>query len=91
MSEVSSTPAHGGDGSPERSELARTVVGELLSGPCQGAAVFVGGSFLGPDATPTSDLDLVVLFDRVATAWRETLQVQGTTVEVFAHDVETFA
>lgn len=91
MSDARSALAHGAAGAPERSERARAIVGELLSGPCQGAAVFVGGSFLGPAATPTSDLDLVVLFDRVATAWRETLRVRGTTVEVFAHDPETFA
>lgn len=91
MSDVQSALTNDTAGSSDRLGLARAIVEELLSGAYQDAAVFIGGSFLGPAATPTSDLDLVAVFDRVATAWRETLQIRGTTVEVFAHDPETFA
>lgn len=73
-------------------ELAGETVADLLATSCAGAAVAVaGGSFLRSDATPTSDLDLVVLFPRLQAAWRETLLVRGATVEVFAKDPSALA
>ena len=39
----------------------------------------------------SSDLDVVVLFDHVANAWRESFHFRGWPVEVFAHDPGTLA
>ena len=50
----------------------------------------VGGSIARGEATPTSDIDLLLLFDHVDRAWRDTLKVAGQTVELFGHDAATF-
>jgi predicted nucleotidyltransferase len=50
----------------------------------------IGGSIARGEATPTSDIDLLLVFDRVEHAWRETLKIDGRTVELFAHDAATF-
>jgi Nucleotidyltransferase domain len=55
------------------------------------AAILLAGSVARGTATPASDLDLVLLFDRLSHAWRETVTVNGLTVELFAHDRETLA
>ena len=54
-------------------------------------ALFCGGSIVRGEGTPTSDLDVVVLFERVERAWRDSFYFQGYPVEVFAHDHETLA
>jgi predicted nucleotidyltransferase len=74
----------------DRWAIAQSIVSKLLSEKYPKAeAAFVGGSFARGDATPTSDVDLILLFSAVDYAWRETLSVDGTTVEVFAHDQGT--
>jgi predicted nucleotidyltransferase len=73
----------------ERWLLAERIVGKVLEGYPKAVAAFVGGSFARGDATPTSDIDLVILFASVAHAWRETISVEGTTVELFCHDLNT--
>jgi Nucleotidyltransferase domain len=50
----------------------------------------IGGSTARGETTPTSDVDLLLLFDHVACAWRDTLKVAGQTVELFGHDAATF-
>jgi hypothetical protein len=55
------------------------------------AAILLAGSVARGTATPASDLDLVLLFDRLGQAWRETVMLSGLTVELFAHDAETLA
>jgi len=50
----------------------------------------IGGSTARGETTPTSDIDLLLLFDHVDQAWRDTLKVDGQTVELFAHDAATF-
>ncbi|WP_402720986.1 nucleotidyltransferase domain-containing protein [Janthinobacterium rivuli] len=50
----------------------------------------IGGSFATGRQTPSSDIDLLLLFDHVDCAWRDTLVAEGRTVELFAHDVATF-
>ena len=52
-------------------------------------AVLLAGSVARGDATPSSDIDLVLLFERVGNAWRETVSINGIAVEIFAHDPET--
>lgn len=51
--------------------------------------LFCGGSVVRGDGYASSDLDVVVVFDHVETAWRESFYFQGWPVEVFAHDPET--
>lgn len=41
------------------------------------------------EGLPSSDLDVVVLFDSVARAWRESFHFEGWPIEIFAHDSET--
>lgn len=47
------------------------------------------GSILRGDGTPTSDIDLVVVFERLEAAWREAFIAEGFPVEAFVHDLET--
>ena len=53
-------------------------------------AAIIGGSIARGEATPTSDIDLLLLFEKVDRAWRDTLKVDGQTVELFGHDPSTF-
>lgn len=51
--------------------------------------VFVGGSVVRGEATPASDLDVVVVYERLPNAYREAFVYGGWPVEAFVHDVET--
>jgi hypothetical protein len=53
--------------------------------------VFCGGSVVRGEGFPSSDLDVVLLFDRLPNAWRESLHFEGWPIDVFAHDPETLA
>ncbi|MDI3296918.1 nucleotidyltransferase domain-containing protein [Janthinobacterium tructae] len=53
-------------------------------------AAIIGGSFATGRQTPSSDIDLLLLFEHVDCAWRDTLVAEGRTVELFAHDLATF-
>ena len=53
-------------------------------------AAIIGGSFATGRQTPTSDIDLLLLFEHVDCAWRDTIVAEGRTVELFAHDMATF-
>jgi hypothetical protein len=53
--------------------------------------LFCGGSVVRGEGFPSSDLDVVVMFERVEAAWRESLLFEGWPIEVFAHDPETLA
>lgn len=50
---------------------------------------FAAGSFFRDEATAHSDIDLVVVFDRVDHAYRESFRFDGFPVEAFVHDPET--
>lgn len=50
---------------------------------CQ--AAFLAGSVVRGDATPTSDLDIVVITDRPDAPFRESLYFEGWPVEIFVH------
>ena len=52
-------------------------------------AVFLAGSTTRGEGTDTSDLDLVLIFDRLDQAFRESFHHMGWPVEVFAHDPQT--
>jgi hypothetical protein len=53
------------------------------------ACAFVTGSILRGEGTVASDVDLVVIYDRLAAAWRESFIDGGLPVEAFVHDPET--
>jgi hypothetical protein len=68
-------------------ELARRYCTERFPS----AAALLAGSVARGTATPASDLDLVLVFERLGNAWRETVTINGITAEIFAHDPETLA
>lgn len=66
------------------------VAKEILKSRYPNAVVgFVAGSFNRGEATAYSDIDLVVVFEKVEFAWRESFIFSDWQVEVFAHDPET--
>ena len=66
--------------------VART----LLARRYPSAAVsFLAGSVIRGEHTATSDLDIVVVFDELPNAYRESLICDEWPVEVFVHDAET--
>jgi predicted nucleotidyltransferase len=52
-------------------------------------AALVAGSIARGTATPTSDIDIVLIFEQLDNAWRETAAINGITAEFFAHDLAT--
>lgn len=66
------------------------VAKEILKTRYPNAVVgFVAGSFNRGEETAFSDIDLVVVFEKVEFAWRESFTFSDWPVEVFAHDPET--
>lgn len=49
------------------------------------AAAFLAGSVVRGDATPTSDLDMVIITQEIAGAYRESFTYTGWPVEAFVH------
>jgi len=52
-------------------------------------AMFLAGSYVRGQQTKFSDLDLVVVFDRLPAAYRESFRFERFPVEVFVHDPQT--
>jgi hypothetical protein len=52
-------------------------------------AVLAAGSILRGEGTAHSDLDLVVVYGKLACAYRESFRCDGYPVEAFVHDPET--
>ncbi len=73
---------------PEPSEVAELLKVERYP---DARVLFCGGSAVRGDGTQHSDLDVVVVHDSVARAWREAFIFRGWPIEVFAHDLETLA
>ncbi|WP_395448134.1 nucleotidyltransferase domain-containing protein [Aminobacter sp. UC22_36] len=69
-------------------EIAREIVRQRYSGA---ACAFVAGSIMRGQGTTSSDVDLVVVFDRLDAAWREPFVQGGFPVEAFVHDPSTLA
>jgi len=56
----------------------------------EGARVlFLAGSVMRGEATPSSDLDIVVVYERLPNAYREAFVYGGWPVEAFVHDAGT--
>lgn len=51
--------------------------------------IFLAGSIVRGEGTPFSDLDLVVVFENLPTAFRESFYFDGFPIEAFVHDPET--
>lgn len=67
-------------------EAARAIFAERYDGA---RVLFLAGSVVRGEATPTSDLDLVVVYERLPHAYREAFVHAGWPVETFVHDPET--
>src|ERR671921_773911 len=70
--------------SPE--EAARAVWRERYAGA---RVLFLGGSVMRGEATAASDLDVVVVYERLPNAYREAFVYGGWPVEAFVHDAGT--
>src|SRR5918993_4369786 len=68
-------------------EAARRVFAERYA---EARVLFLAGSVIRGEATATSDLDVVVVYERLAHAWRESFSCGGWPVEAFVHDPETW-
>jgi hypothetical protein len=55
----------------------------------EASLLFAAGSIVRGDATPHSDLDLVVVYPSVVAAYRESFVFERLPVEAFVHDPET--
>ena len=51
--------------------------------------IFLAGSVIRGEGTITSDLDLVVIFQQLPAAYRESFRFEGWPIEAFVHDPET--
>ncbi len=67
-------------------EVARRIWRERYAGS---RVLFLAGSVLRGEATPTSDLDIVVVYERLPNAYRESFVYEGWPVEAFVNDPET--
>ena len=66
------------------------ITNEILASKYSDARViFLAGSIMRGEGTPYSDLDLVVIFNKLPTAYRESFYFQGFPIEAFVHDPET--
>jgi hypothetical protein len=67
-------------------DVARRLVADRFT---NANVAFAAGSIVRGEGTPFSDLDLVVVFERLDHAWRESFHFDGVPVEVFVHDPST--
>lgn len=73
-------------------ESALELAGEIVKRRYSGAAcAFAAGSIMRGQGTTSSDIDLVVVFERLDAAWRESFVQEGVPVEAFVHDPSTLA
>jgi hypothetical protein len=74
----------------DRSEALRFLAGYARQHFSAADTVLLCGSTAADRATPTSDLDLIVIFTTIPEgAWRETMDGGGALVEAFCHDLGT--
>ncbi len=72
----------------EALRIAETVFHARYGGA---AFAYVAGSIMRGEGTYLSDIDLVVVFDHLESARRESFIVEGVPIEAFVHDRETLA
>lgn len=56
---------------------------------CNSAAVFLAGSVIRKQETPTSDLDIVVVMPTLKRAYRQSVVANEWPIELFVHSLET--
>ena len=66
--------------------VAKTIYEEKFP---QAQVVFLAGSVVRGEGTPSSDLDLVVVYEKLVSAYRESFKFMNRPVEAFVHDPET--
>jgi len=81
MKRTGSTPA-------EALSIAKAVFHTRYAGA---TFAYAAGSIMRGEGTYLSDIDLVVVFDRLDAARRESFIVDGVPIEAFVHDPETLA
>jgi hypothetical protein len=69
-------------------DAARGIFRERYEGA---RVIFLGGSVMRGEATPASDLDIVVVYERLPNAYREAFVYGGWPVEAFVNDALTLA
>lgn len=67
-------------------QITNRIYTERFSGA---KVIFLAGSIIRGEGTRFSDLDLVVLYQQVRNAYRESFTYEGYPVEAFIHDSET--
>ncbi|SCB25574.1 Nucleotidyltransferase domain-containing protein [Rhizobium hainanense] len=73
-------------------ETAMRATGSVLANRFPGYSfAFASGSIIRGEGRKGSDIDLVVVFDQLETAWRETFIEGDFPFEVFVHDPETLS
>lgn len=70
-------------------EIQKTADAIRLERYSEAKVVFLAGSLVRGEGTSTSDLDLVVIFDRIRCAYRESFMFGQWPVEAFVHDSQT--
>ena len=70
-------------------ELQRTTDAIRAERYTDARVIFLAGSLVRGEGTSTSDLDLVVVFDRLPCAYRESFIYETWPVEAFVHDPQT--
>ncbi|WP_418336537.1 nucleotidyltransferase domain-containing protein [Rhizobium gallicum] len=66
------------------------MTGPVLSARFDGYSfAFAAGSIVRGEGTENSDIDLVVVFERLDRVWRESFVDNGLPFEAFVHDPET--
>jgi hypothetical protein len=75
---------------PDQVESAITAARAILASRFPDARfAIVAGSILRGEGNALSDIDLVVVFEHVDVAWRESFVSEGFPVEAFVHDLGT--
>jgi hypothetical protein len=75
--------------SPDICELKDLVVKLRQEKYPDAKATFFAGSMVRGEGTSTSDLDVVVLYEHLPNAYRDSFNYDGWPVEVFVHDPQT--
>lgn len=73
----------------QTSELTAIAAAILRQRYADAKCLFLAGSLIRGEGTSSSDLDLVVMFENLETAYRESFQHAGWPVEAFVHDPQT--
>ncbi len=75
---------------PTLDELKQLVTRLRSDRYAEADVIFLAGSVVRGEGTKTSDLDLVVAYDTIPNAYRDSYHYGGWPVEVFVHDLQTF-